>query len=130
MAVSWKGVGSPKHAEKMLIQLRSAMTPSWPTVHCSFTTIHKLIGGDLSSGHGDISETCTLWAFITSSRQSSYCQCNTLEPQIGDPLIIFTFLLENTHFDIECNGFMPFSGPMYNISSAKKILQIFQYATD
>ena len=28
----WPVVGSPKHAEKMLIQLRSPTAPSWPAV--------------------------------------------------------------------------------------------------
>ena len=32
MAASWTLVGSPKHAEKMLIQLRSPIGPSWPAV--------------------------------------------------------------------------------------------------
>ena len=31
---SWRLVRSPKHAEKMLIQLRSPTEPSWPAVHC------------------------------------------------------------------------------------------------
>ena len=30
----WPLVRSPKHAEKMLIQLRSPTEPSWPAVHC------------------------------------------------------------------------------------------------
>ena len=34
VAASWTLVGSPKHAEKMLIQLISAIGPSWPAVHC------------------------------------------------------------------------------------------------
>ena len=34
MAASWTLVRSPKHAEKMLIQLISATGPSWPAVHC------------------------------------------------------------------------------------------------
>ena len=32
VAASWTQVGSPKHAEKMLIQLRSPTGPSWPAV--------------------------------------------------------------------------------------------------
>ena len=32
MSGSWTVVGSPKHAEKMLIQLISATAPSWPAV--------------------------------------------------------------------------------------------------
>ena len=36
VAASWTLVGSPKHAEKMLIQLISATAPSWPTVHSGF----------------------------------------------------------------------------------------------
>ena len=35
MAASWMIVRSPKHAEKMLIQLRSPTAPSWPAVNCS-----------------------------------------------------------------------------------------------
>ena len=34
VAASWTLVGSPKHAEKMLIQLISATAPSWPAVQC------------------------------------------------------------------------------------------------
>ena len=30
----WPLVRSPKHAEKMLIQLRLPTEPSWPAVHC------------------------------------------------------------------------------------------------
>ena len=35
VAASWTLVRSPKHAEKMLIQLRSPTAPSWPAVNCS-----------------------------------------------------------------------------------------------
>ena len=35
MAGSWTVVGSPKHAEKILIQVISAIGPSWPAVHCT-----------------------------------------------------------------------------------------------
>ena len=108
------------------------MTPSWPAVYCSFTTIHKLIGAichqdtetfQRLAHYGHLQHPLGKAPIVSATG-------NTLEPQIGDPLIIFTFLLENTHLNIEYNGFMPFSGPMYNISLAKKILQIFQYATD
>ena len=34
VAASWTLVRSPKHAEKMLIQLRSPTEPSWPAVQC------------------------------------------------------------------------------------------------
>ena len=36
VAASWTRVWSPGKWEMMLIQLRSAMTPSWPAVHCTF----------------------------------------------------------------------------------------------
>ena len=38
VAASWTLVRSPKHAEKMLIQLISATAPSWPAVHCRVAT--------------------------------------------------------------------------------------------
>ena len=34
VAASWTLVGSPKHAEKMLIQLITPTAPSWPAVQC------------------------------------------------------------------------------------------------
>ena len=46
VAGSWTVVGSPKHAEKMLIQLRSPTAPSWPAVHWSTqsNTVLSLVG--------------------------------------------------------------------------------------
>ena len=34
MSFSWTLVRSPKHSEKMLIQLRTPTAPSWPAVQC------------------------------------------------------------------------------------------------
>ena len=53
MAGSWTVVGSQKHAEKMLIQLRSPTAPSWPAVQCraglsGTTLIDKVM---FSNGH-------------------------------------------------------------------------------
>ena len=44
MAASWTLVRSPKHAEKMLIQLRSPTAPSWPAVqwYCYCFTLYLM----------------------------------------------------------------------------------------
>ena len=51
MAGSWTVVGSPKHAEKMLIQLRSPTAPSWPAVHYSTLYYTSSNNGNGNDGH-------------------------------------------------------------------------------
>ena len=70
MAGSWTVVGSPKHAEKMLIQLISATAPSWPAV----ILVPCQAGGAWAGGQGThfLSQLFRVpemsWIYLASSR--------------------------------------------------------------
>ena len=52
MAASWTLVRSPKHAENILIQLRSPTAPSWPAVDCNVSVLRDVVLQGSAAGGG------------------------------------------------------------------------------